>query len=97
MNIVVVPYKIIMKLSTEGTSPTSRHITTQAASVSTDIATATSQTKGTTPPTNIMKHLRRAAGSKKPGKSISVYCYVYEISVMWQCLPLLIAFANHIY
>ena len=58
-----------MKLSTinsnnEGTSRAVRHIPTQA-SVNTEIAAV--QTKGgTTPPTNIMKHLRRAAGSKKP-------------------------------
>jgi len=49
----------------EGTS-TTQPITTHA-SVSTDIVTAAVQTKGgTTPPTNIMKHLRKAAGSKKP-------------------------------
>jgi len=58
-----------MKLSTNsnkkaGTSPADRHITTHA-SVNTEIAAAASQTKGTTQPTNIMKHLRRAAGSKK--------------------------------
>ena len=66
-----------MKLSTinnsnnEGTSPTARHITTHT-SVSIEVSSGgTTQTKGgTTPPTNIVKHLRRAAGSKKPGKSL---------------------------
>ena len=50
----------------EGTSPAVQHNITTHASVNTEIAAAASQTKGTTPPTNIMKHLRKAAGSKKP-------------------------------
>jgi len=68
---IILEYRInddtlIMKLSTinninnEGTSPTARHITTHT-SVSIEVSSG-----GTTPPTNIMKHLRRAAGSKKP-------------------------------